>query len=161
VPAAVNARLAQANADAENYIADYNIYMGNLRTDDGRQLWPDDKILLSHWNLRDELKALYADKQAGQEKQEMIYQLMQRIVKQTIPAKAINSPDYVWQPYSTQETAEPYTRYERILAVARALFDEDKYCPRRLVSSGTLKKALKSRQRSWIACSAPSSVQNR
>lgn len=129
VPAAVNAQLAQANADAENYIADYNIYMGNLRTEDGRQLWPDDKVLLSHWNLRDELKALYADKQGGQEKQEMIYRVMQRIVNQTIPAKAVNNPDYVWQPYSTEDAAEPYTRYERILAVAHALFEEDRFCP--------------------------------
>lgn len=129
VPAAVNAQLAQANADAENYIADYNIYMGNLRTEDGRQLWPDDKVLLSHWNLRDELKALYADKQGGQEKQEMIYRVMQRIVNQTIPARAVNSPDYVWQPYSTEDAAEPYTRYERILAVAHALFEEDRFCP--------------------------------
>lgn len=54
VPAEVKARLAQAQANAENYIADYNIYMGNLRTEDGRQLWPMDKVLLSHWNLRDE-----------------------------------------------------------------------------------------------------------
>ena len=129
VPAAVNAQLAQANADAENYIADYNIYMGNLRTEDGRQLWPDDKVLLSHWNLRDELKALYADKQGGQEKQEMIYRVMQRIVNQSIPARAVNSPDYVWQPYSTEDAAEPYTRYERILAVAHALFEEDRFCP--------------------------------
>ncbi len=129
VPAAVNAQLAQANADAENYIADYNIYMGNLRTEDGRQLWSDDKVLLSHWNLRDELKALYADKQGGQEKQEMIYRVMQRIVNQSIPARAVNSPDYVWQPYSTEDAAEPYTRYERILAVAHALFEEDRFCP--------------------------------
>ena len=129
VPAAVNTQLAQANADAENYIADYNIYMGNLRTEDGRQLWPDDKVLLSHWNLRDELKALYADKQGGQEKQEMIYRVMQRIVNQSIPARAVNSPDYVWQPYSTEDAAEPYTRYERILAVAHALFEEDRFCP--------------------------------
>ena len=129
VPAAVNAQLAQANADAENYIADYNIYMGNLRTEDGRQLWPDDKVLLSHWNLRDELKALYADKQGGQEKQEMIYRVMQRIVNQSIPARAVNNPDYVWQPYSTEDAAEPYTRYERILAVAHALFEEDRFCP--------------------------------
>ena len=129
VPAAVNTQLAQANADAENYIADYNIYMGNLRTEDGRQLWPDDKVLLSHWNLRDELKALYADKQGGQEKQEMIYRVMQRIVNQSIPARAVNSPDYVWQPYSTEDAVEPYTRYERILAVAHALFEEDRFCP--------------------------------
>lgn len=128
VPASVNAQLAQANADAENYIADYNIYMGNLCTEDGRRLWPDEKVLLSHWNLRDELKALYADPQ-GQEKQEMIYQVMQRIVNQTIPAKAVNNPDYVWRPYSTKDVAEPYTRYARILAVAHALFEQDRYCP--------------------------------
>lgn len=128
VPAAVNARIAQANANAENYIADYNIYMGNLRTEDGRQLWPEDKILLSHWNLRDELKALYGA-EGGNEKQEMIYQVMQRIVNQTIPQAAINGKDYVWKPYSSTDAAEPYTRYERILEIAQAYFATDPYCP--------------------------------
>ena len=129
VPAEVNARLAQVMANAENYIADYNIYMGNLRTEDGRQLWPEDKILLSHWNLRDELKALYGA-EGGQEKQEMIYKVMQRIVDQTIPVKAINGSDFVWCPYSDGiEESEPYTRYEKILDIARAYFEEDKYCP--------------------------------
>ena len=124
VPAEVKARMAQALADAENYIADYNIYMGNLRTEDGRQLWDSDKILLSHWNLRDELKAL------NREKQEMIYQVMQRIVSQTIPANAINNPDFNWQPYADEiEENEPYTRYEKILEIARAYFAEDAYCP--------------------------------
>ena len=131
VPAEVKARLAQAQANAENYIADYNIYMGNLRTEDGRQLWPMDKVLLSHWNLRDELKALYQGD--NREKQEMIYQVMQRIVRQEIPQEAINNPDYIWQPTakSQEPTAEhePYTRYERILETAHALMEEDKYCP--------------------------------
>ena len=58
VPAKVNTRMAESLANAENYIADYNIYMGNLRTEDGRQLWDNDKVLLSHWNLRDELNRL-------------------------------------------------------------------------------------------------------
>ena len=137
IPAATNARMAQALADAENYIADYNIYMGSLRTEDGRQLWPDDKILLSHWNLRDELKAQYGAKD-GQEKQEMIYQVMQRIVNQTIPAAVINNGAYTWHPYCNQvnkdqspitNTPEPYTRYERILAIAKAHFETDQYCP--------------------------------
>jgi len=129
VPAEVNARLAQANANAENYIADYNIYMGNLRTEDGHQLWEQDKILLSHWNLRDELKALYGAEN-GQEKQEMIYQVMQRIVAQTIPQKAINNPDFIWQPFSDEiEENEPYTRYQKILDIAHAYFAEDAYCP--------------------------------
>ena len=139
VPAEVNARMAQALANAENYIADYNIYMGNLRTDDGRALWPEDKVLLSHWNLRDELKALYGERLAvtgeRNEMQEMIYQVMQRIVDQTIPQQAINNPDYIWKPYEgvkSQESraeSEPYTRYERILEVAHAYFAEDAYCP--------------------------------
>ena len=89
IPAEVNTRMAQALADAENYIADYNIYMGNLRTEDDRQLWDMDKVLLSHWNLRDELKALYGAEN-GQEKQEMIYQVMQRIVSQTIPRSLLS-----------------------------------------------------------------------
>ena len=129
VPADVIARIAQVNANAENYIADYNIYMGNLRTEDDRQLWDQDKVLLSHWNLRDELKALYATKD-GQEKQEMIYQVMQRIVNQTIPQKAINNPDFIWQPFSDEiEENEPYTRYQKILDIAHAYFAEDAYCP--------------------------------
>lgn len=139
VPGDVNARLAQAYANAENYIADYNIYMGNLRTEDGRQLWDNDKILLSHWNLRDELKALYAD-QDGQEKQEMIYQVMQRIVNQTIPQQAINNADCIWQPGASSQSngksglrlegePEPYTRYEKILDIAHAYFAQDPYCP--------------------------------
>ena len=135
VPAEVNVRMAQACANAENYIADYNIYMGNLRTEDGRQLWPEDKILLSHWNLRDELKALYQSdnlesQSKNREKQEMIYQVMQRIVSQTIPQKAINGSDYIWQPYAeTADNKEPYTRYEKILDIAHAYFAEDPYCP--------------------------------
>lgn len=130
VPADVNTRKAQAFANAENYIADYNIYMGNLRTEDGRQLWGKDKVLLSHWNLRDELKALYGAEN-GQEKQEMIYQVMHRIVDQTIPQKAINGKDYVWKPYSSDEIEknEPYTRYQKILDVAQAYMAEDAYCP--------------------------------
>jgi len=138
VPAQVNARMAQALSDGENYIADYNIYMGNLRTNDDRQLWNADKVLLSHWNLRDELKALYQSDNLesrghNREKQEMIYQVMQRIVDQTIPQEAINNPDYIWKPYSEVSersvASEPYTRYAKILEIAHAYFAEDSYCP--------------------------------
>ena len=134
VPAEVNSRMAQVLANAENYIADYNIYMGNLRTEDGRQLWPEDKILLSHWNLRDELKALYPSdnletRGLNREKQEMIYQVMKRIVDQSIPQEAINNPDYVWQPFADESKSEPYTRYEKIQDIAHACFAEDPYCP--------------------------------
>lgn len=135
VPAKVNTRMAESLANAENYIADYNIYMGNLRTEDGRQLWDNDKVLLSHWNLRDELKALYqAESQESrvksQEKQEMIYQVMQRIVDQTIPQAAVNGADYIWKPsVISDQPSEPYTRYAKILDIAHAYREEDAYCP--------------------------------
>ena len=65
VPAELNQALTTATGNAEMYIAEYNINMGKLRTDDNRQLFPDGMVLLSHWNLRDELKADYADKEKG------------------------------------------------------------------------------------------------
>ena len=138
VPANVQAQLAQALANAENYIADYNIYMGNLRTEDGQQFWSNDKVLLSHWNLRDELKSLYQSdnlesRGKNREKQEMIYQVMQSIVRQTIPEQAINNPDYIWKPseVSLQQSdkREPDTRYQKILDVFHAMQVMDAYCP--------------------------------
>lgn len=123
VPGEATAKLYQAIGDADMYIADYNIYMGNLRTEDNRQLWKDDVVLLSHWNLRDELKSNYAT--GDQDKQEMIYQVMQRIIRQEIPSEIINSNRYIWKPYSNtveDQTGhpivldrEPDTRYQHIL----------------------------------------------
>ncbi|MBN2862908.1 MAG: hypothetical protein JXN62_07090 [Bacteroidales bacterium] len=138
VPAELNQALNTALGNCDMYIAEYNICMGKLRTDDGRQMFPDDMILLSHWNLRDELKADYADKAAGFEKQEMIMKVMERIIKQDIPEIIINNPDYEWTPYSNKVTKdgtavdanpEPDTRYELILNTFRAMKDIDPYNP--------------------------------
>lgn len=133
VPAKIQARLTETMAAAENYIADYNICMDRLRTEDGRQLFPDGMKLLSHWNLRDELKVDYND----QEKQEMIYRVMQRFVRQEIPQEVINNPDPIWYPYSNKveskkskvENREPDTRYQKILDIFHAMQQVDAYCP--------------------------------
>lgn len=133
VPAKVQANMTEALAEAENYIAGYNICMDCLRTEDGRQLFPDGMKLLSHWNLRDELKADYSN----QEKQEMIYQVMQRIVRQEIPQVVIDNKEPIWYPYgnkavSNQQSAfsrEPDTRYQKILDVFHAMQQVDTYCP--------------------------------
>lgn len=102
VPASVNAGYSKVSSAAENYIASYNIMMGHLLTDDGRRLFPEDMVLLSHWNLRDELKSNYADIPDANEKQEMIFQVMLRIVDQTIPKDVVNNPAYDWAPYSNK-----------------------------------------------------------
>jgi hypothetical protein len=138
VPAELNQALNTAVGNAEMYIAEYNICMGHLRTDDGIQLFPDDMVLLSHWNLRDELKANYADKEKGAEKQEMIYKVMEHIISQDIPGIVINNPEYEWAPFankvskngtSVTASAEPDTRYEQIVNIFRAMKNIDPYCP--------------------------------
>ncbi|HNX67131.1 MAG TPA: hypothetical protein PKH02_09635, partial [Bacteroidales bacterium] len=137
-PAELNQNAGKALGASEMYIASYNIYMGHLRTNDGRQLFPDNMVLLSHWNLRDEIKADYADKVTGAEKQDMIYRVMERIIYQDIPQAVINSPEYEWAPYSNQVTkagkevkqdAEPDTRYKCIIDNFNAMRAYDAYNP--------------------------------
>jgi len=89
VPAAVQAKLAAQESAANLYIAEYNILMHHL-LDGGARLFPRGMRLISHWNLRDELKADYASK-GGLQKQKMIAAVMQRIVDQTIPKIVINN----------------------------------------------------------------------
>lgn len=138
VPAELNQALAAALGNADMYIADYNIYMDKLRTDDGRQIFPDGMILLSHWNLRDEIKANYADPVKGPEKQDMIYRVMERIIHQDIPGAVINDPGYEWYPFSNkvikngdiiEAEAEPDTRYAHIISTFRAMKDIDSFNP--------------------------------
>lgn len=138
VPADLNQALNYAIGNAEMYIAEYNICMGHLRTDDGRQLFPEDMVLLSHWNLRDELKSNYADKVNGKEKQEMIFRTMEHIINQDIPQIVINNPGYEWAPFSNKvskegapvnASPEPDKRYSHILEIFRAMKNTDPYNP--------------------------------
>ena len=138
VPAFLEQSVTEATGNSEMYIAEYNIHMGHLRTDDGLQLFPDGLVLLTHWNLRDELKADYADKKNGTGKQEMIYKVMERIITQKIPGVVINSSDYEWAPFSNKVTrggasveasAEPDTRYSHLIENFRTRKDIDIYNP--------------------------------
>ena len=112
IPGSIYAHSAQAMSEAENYIAGYNIMMHCLRNEQGEQLWQEPMALLSHWNLRDELKSNYAVgdeamRREGKEKQEMIYQVMLRIIHQDIPACVVNNAEYLWKPYSNEVLISP------------------------------------------------------
>jgi len=138
VPAELSQALSEASGNSDMYIAEYNIHMGRLRTDDGRQIFPDDMVLLSHWNLRDELKADYSDKEGGIEKQDMIVKVMEHIINQSIPAVVVNNPDYEWAPFANkvsrggnviESSPEPDTRYQMILNSFRAMKAIDAFNP--------------------------------
>ncbi len=138
VPAGVNQNYAEVYTAAENYIAGYNIMMGHLLTDAGERIFPEDMVLLSHWNLRDELKSNYADVPHAREKQEMIYSVMEHIVNQTIPAEVINNADYDWAPHANKTyqqgkevnlAAESTGRYQQLLDIYHATKAADAYSP--------------------------------
>src|SRR5882724_4051009 len=105
IPADVNLGIAQAEAQAGQYIAEYNIWMYHLVDAQGQRLFSPKMRLLSHWNLRDEIKADYADTQNGLAKQRMIQQVMERIITQTIPAVVVDNPGVDWNPYTNEVKA--------------------------------------------------------
>jgi len=97
VPAELIQKSSDAITSAGTYIANYNIMMGNLLNNEGKTMFPKDLKLITHWGLRDELKADY-NAENGLEKQKMIYEVMLKIISQDIPQMVINNPDYQWNP---------------------------------------------------------------
>src|SRR5439155_19518570 len=115
----------------------------------GERLFPKGLRLISHWNLRDELKADYADPKSL-DKQRTIIKVMERIVTQTIPAAVIDNPHLDWNPFTNAVSAapageiedsapareskiandpEPDTRYARLLGQYHANRLADPYSP--------------------------------
>jgi hypothetical protein len=111
VPAQVSQQIAAAGAAAELYISEYNIWMHHLLGDEGERPFPKGMKLISHWNLRDELKADYADP-GGVLKQRLIIKVMERIVEQAIPQAVIDNPALDWNPFTNQVTAAPAAEVE-------------------------------------------------
>ncbi len=107
LPAEANQAVAEAYAASDRYIARYNIWMHHLVDARGNRLFPAGKRLLSHWNLRDELKANYADRQNGLAKQRAIQKVMERIVAQEIPAIVIDNPLVDWNPFANTVARSP------------------------------------------------------
>jgi hypothetical protein len=149
VPAEANEAYAEASGQAERYIASYNIWMYHLLDARGERLFEPGKRLLSHWNLRDELKSRYAEGRAGLEKQRMIQKVMERIVTQTIPASVVDNPLLDWNPDTNEvrvatasdsdrplpadlrpsSAPEPDTRYKVLLDCFLAAKKADPYSP--------------------------------
>jgi hypothetical protein len=149
IPAEVNQAVSEAAAESDQYISEYNIYMHHIVDTKGNRLFPPKMRLLSHWNLRDELKADYNDQENGLAKQNSIQQIMERIVTQTIPKIVINNPNVDWNPFTNEvqittakdldspiqtnlhitNTAEPDTRYATLLKTFLASKKVDPYSP--------------------------------
>ena len=106
IPAETGAKITEARAQADDYIASYNIFMHHVLAPSGERLFPTGMRLVSHWNLRDELKARYADKD-GLARQRLIQLVMERIVRQEIPSAVVNNPLLDWEPKANVVTPSP------------------------------------------------------
>jgi len=148
VPAPVKQAVARAYAGAQAYVADYNLYMHHVLSEGGERLFPKGLRLLSHWNLRDEIKASYA-LPGGLARQRVIAKAMERIVTQAIPRAAVNDPRADWNPFTNlvrpapadaieggakplarvDPSREPDTRYAWLLANFEAVRAADPFSP--------------------------------
>ena len=148
IPAHVTLAVAEAAGASDRYIASYNLWAHHWVNEQGQRLFEAGKKLLSHWNLRDELKSRYAQGAGGLPHQRMIAQVMERIVTQTIPAAVIDCPLVDWNPATNSVSpcgvhdapgtpptdlrvdpaAEPDTRYQRLLQCFQAVRQMDPYC---------------------------------
>ncbi|HTR02601.1 MAG TPA: hypothetical protein VMN82_05340 [Thermoanaerobaculia bacterium] len=149
VPASVNLAISEAQSDAARYIARYNIWTHHLTDARGTRLFPEKQRLLSHWNLRDQIKADYAESKNGLARQRILAQVCDRIVTQTIPDVVVDNPHVDWDPATNavsiakvhdSDTAtppgmkatsspEPDTRYATLLATFQAARQADPYSP--------------------------------
>ena len=149
IPAEVNQKVSEAGSQADNYISQYNIWMHHLVDDQGNRMFPEKLKLLSHWNLRDEIKAEYAEGPAALPRQRMIQQVMERIITQTIPESVVDNPNVDWNVATNEVKAstakdgevpgkekikpsnapEPDTRYAMLLNIFKAMREYDKYSP--------------------------------
>ena len=149
IPATVNLAIAEARSQADRYISEYNIWMHHVLDRDGTRLFPPTMRLLSHWNLRDQIKSDYENPSTGLSRQRVIRRVMERIIDQTIPAVVVNGPGVDWNPYSnavsistvrdydtapnpaptTLSSPEPDTRYAVLLKTFQASRLVDPYSP--------------------------------
>ena len=150
IPGTITAAATAAEANADGYIAGYNLWMHHVLDDHGHRRFPSGKRLISHWNLRDELKANYADPE-GLAKQRTIVKVMERIVTQSIPRAVIDNPRLDWDPFANTvmvapadtveqdapadrptnaaTAPEPDTRFEHVLARFHAEHEADRFAP--------------------------------
>jgi len=140
LPANLQQNIAAVVANADNYISNYNIPMWLIENGKNVQYWKYGTKLISHWGLRDEIKAAYSDSENGLTKQYIIHGIMKAIIDQSIPTEIMEEQEgYTWKPIANKSflrntveietTPEPNTRYKHLLNIFKAISATDKCYP--------------------------------
>lgn len=144
VPAELLQETTRVYVATERYIGSYNLRLDRLVDETGARPFPEGLSLISHWGLRDELASYYAEPSPeGLAKQRLIQRVMERIVRQEIPAAVIDNADLLWNPVTNEvfplapgAPADPALaapegdrRYAHLLDIFHAVRALDPYCP--------------------------------
>ena len=105
--------IARAGAEAEAFIAGWNLWMHHVLAPDGSRPFPKGMRLIAHWNLRDQIKAEYAAPD-GLPRQRLLETAMERIVSQTVPAAVVDDPRVDWNPATNAVTLAPAAEVEEL-----------------------------------------------
>jgi hypothetical protein len=145
VPSAINQHISETAVETDRYVNQYNIFIDNLLDAKNTPRFTGKGKLISHWGLRDEIKAQYGQPEALA-KQDLIYRCMLRIIDGSIPRAVINNPDLLWNPMTNtvqgkspaagqgkppagNQRTEGTGRYEKIHRVFQAQKAVDRYYP--------------------------------
>lgn len=139
IPSELMRNLNNATAATNNYIDNYNINMQQVGSQKNEFFWKSSLPLISHWGLRDELKAAYADNENGVAKQTVIYDVMKRIINDEVPADVMKQDlTYKWYPVNNMislngieiltDEKNPKSRYQFLLNFFKAEKAADPYC---------------------------------
>lgn len=137
---------SRAYSNADSYISATNLRLDRLIDGTGAKLFPEGLRLISHWGLRDELASHYQEDADGRalDRQQSIYRVMQRIIRQEIPAAVIDNGDLLWNPETNEvrpvDASKPFdrtqatvreadVRYAKLLEVFRAERGIDPFTP--------------------------------
>lgn len=152
IPADVNQKVTQAFAESDSYIGDYKFYMHHVLNEKGDRLFKSGLKLLSHWDLRDEIRALYSSDENAETvltKQRMLQTIMEKVILQKVPEAVINNPNLDWNLATDEVTVSPVkdedrpdkkdiapsakyednTRYQVLLNIFKACKLMDPYSP--------------------------------
>lgn len=139
IPAEVQQGISNATAAANGYVDNYNIDLQQVGSYHNEFFWTSSLPLITHWGLRDELKSAYADNIHGLAKQEVIYDVMKRIIKEEVPADVVrHNMKYKWYPSTNQimmngiqvlsEESRGRSRYQYLLDFFHQEQKMDPYC---------------------------------
>jgi len=141
VPPEISSRINDCTVASQRYVYDYYIQADRLLTPGGEVVFPENLRLLEHWGLRDEIRGRYTDPE-GLTKQELLQQVMLRIIDQTIPAQVVGNRKLYWDPQTNRllvlagdgfqpaaETPVADRRYQHLLEIFHTHTLLDPYHP--------------------------------